>query len=418
MTFNGIIDAVEHVSGRTFERRSQGTIADLKETIARQRAADPDSMAALGNTYILYMLDGTTALTDLQNGRYLDLRPETYRQHVERTWEAGEVSGGATASTAPTDGAAADVEGFTHHYADANGIRLHYVSGGSGPAVVLLHGWPLTWREWRDIMPALAEAGFTVIAPDLRGLGDSERPSHGYDKKTVADDIRHIVRDLGFDSIDLVGTDIGMMVAVSWALHHPTEIRRLVLAESLIPGFGLEELMNPATGGYWHFGFHAQVDLATMLTEGKEAKYLGNNWKMFSPLKGITADDREEYLRTYGNPDGMRAGFRHYAAMLDDGKANPQGIRPEADDAGARAQRRARHSTGPNARRCRSGVRARRTRQGALGRPTPLPPIVPTGRRIASSSSSIRPATMKATRHDTPSRAARTRSGFQSGDAL
>ena len=87
LTFNGIIDAVEHVSGRTFERRSQGTIADLEETIARQRAADPDSMAALGNTYILYMLDGTTALTDLQNGRYLDLRPETYRQHVERTWE-------------------------------------------------------------------------------------------------------------------------------------------------------------------------------------------------------------------------------------------------------------------------------------------------------------------------------------------
>ena len=87
LTFNGIIDAVEQVSGRKFERRSQGTIADLEETIARQRAADPDSMAALGNTYILYMLDGTTALTDLQNGRYLDLRPETYRQHVERTWE-------------------------------------------------------------------------------------------------------------------------------------------------------------------------------------------------------------------------------------------------------------------------------------------------------------------------------------------
>ena len=87
LTFNGIIDAVEHVSGRTFERRSQGTIADLEESIANQRAADPDSMAALGNTYILYMLDGTTALTDLQNGRYLDLRPETYQQHIERTWE-------------------------------------------------------------------------------------------------------------------------------------------------------------------------------------------------------------------------------------------------------------------------------------------------------------------------------------------
>jgi pimeloyl-ACP methyl ester carboxylesterase len=80
--------------------------------------------------------------------------------------------------------------------------------------------------------------------------------------------------------------------------------------------------MNPATGGYWHFGFHAQVDTATMLTEGHEAEYLGENWKMFSPLKGITEKDRTEFLRTYGNPDGMRAGFEHYAAMLDDGKAN------------------------------------------------------------------------------------------------
>lgn len=232
------------------------------------------------------------------------------------------MSSPAPASPVPVDGAAADLDGFVHRFADVNGTRIHYVSGGAGPVIILLHGWPLTWREWRGIMPALVEAGFTVVAPDLRGLGDSARPSKGYDKKTVADDIRAIVRDLGFETIDLVGTDIGMMVAVAWALHHPTEIRRLVLAESLIPGFGLEELMNPATGGYWHFGFHAQVDLATMLTEGHEAEYLGKNWKMFSPLKGITHEDREAFLRSYGSPDGMRAGFRHYAAMLDDGMAN------------------------------------------------------------------------------------------------
>jgi pimeloyl-ACP methyl ester carboxylesterase len=228
------------------------------------------------------------------------------------------------ALTAPVDGAQADLHGFVHHFANVNGTRIHYVSGGAGPAIVLLHGWPLSWREWRGIMPTLTGAGFTVIAPDLRGLGDSDKPTTGYDKKTVADDIREIVRGLGFNTMDLVGTDIGMMVAVSWALHYPTDLRRLVLAESLIPGFGLEERMNPATGGYWHFGFHAQVDLATMLTEGKEAAYLGNSWTMFSPLKGITEHDRAEFLRTYGNPDGMRAGFRHYAAMLDDGKANRQ----------------------------------------------------------------------------------------------
>lgn len=171
-------------------------------------------------------------------------------------------------------------------------------------------------------MPALAKAGFTVIAPDLRGLGDSERPSHGYDKKTVAADVREVVRNLGFNDVDLVGTDIGMMVAFAWALHHPGELRRLVLAESLLPGFGLEELMNPATGGYWHFGFHAQVDLATMLTEGHEVEYLDRNWKMFSPLKGIAAEDRTEFLRTSGNPDGMPAGFKHHEAMLSDGRAN------------------------------------------------------------------------------------------------
>ena len=223
---------------------------------------------------------------------------------------------------APVDGEHADLDGFTHHFVKVNGTRIHYVSGGAGPAIVLLHGWPLTWREWRGVMPLLARAGFLVIAPDLRGLGDSEKPSSGYEKENVAKDIRALLRDIDVKAVDVVGTDIGMMVAVSWALHHPTEIRRLVLAESLIPGFGLEELMNPATGGYWTFGFHAQVDIATMLTEGKEAHYLGNNWSMFSPLKGITQNDRDEFLRTYGNAAGMRAGFRHYAAMLSDGKAN------------------------------------------------------------------------------------------------
>ena len=222
----------------------------------------------------------------------------------------------------PVDGAPADIDGFTHHFADVNRTRIHYVSGGAGPAVVLLHGWPFTWREWRGVMPALAKAGFAVIAPDLRGMGDSARPSEGYDKRTVADDIRQIVQGLEIHAVDLVATDIGTMVAASWALHHPTEIRRMVLAESLIPGFGLEELMNPATGGYWHFGFFAQVDVAAMLIDGKEAKYLGATCSRMSPLNGITADDREELLRNYGNPDGMRAGFRHYAAMLDDGKAN------------------------------------------------------------------------------------------------
>ena len=217
--------------------------------------------------------------------------------------------------------------GFESHTAEVNGTTLHYVSGGAGPAVVLLHGWPLTWREWRGVMPALAAAGYTVIAPDLRGLGDSAKPAGGYDKATVAEDVRQLAHTLGFREVNLVGTDIGMMVAFAWALGNGAEVRRLVLAESLIPGFGLEELMNPATGGYWHFGFHAQVDLAEMLTAGKEAAYLGPTWAMFSPFGGVTAADRAEYLRAYSAPGGMRAGFQHYAALLADGVANRAAFR-------------------------------------------------------------------------------------------
>ena len=93
-----------------------------------------------------------------------------------------------------------------HNYSDVNGTRLHYVSGGAGPALVLLHGWPTSWREWRGVMPSLAEAGFRVIVPDLRGLGDSDKPEHGYDKKTVADDVRALVHSLGVEQVNLVGT--------------------------------------------------------------------------------------------------------------------------------------------------------------------------------------------------------------------
>ena len=226
-------------------------------------------------------------------------------------------SNSAPAANAPVE----NLDGFTHHYAEANGAKIHYVSGGSGPVVVLLHGFPFTWYEWRKVMPRLA-AKFTVIAPDLRGTGDSEKPEEDYAKTNVAEDIRQIVRQLGFDEINLVGKDIGMMVAYAYAAAHPEEVRRLALCESLIPGFGLEELMNPATGGYWHFGFHMQTDIAAMLTRDKEAEYLNPMWQMMSPVKGADQDAVAEYLRCYAAPGGMRGGFQHYKTLLEDGKTN------------------------------------------------------------------------------------------------
>lgn len=156
----------------------------------------------------------------------------------------------------PTAGTSvAGLPGFTHRYAAVNGTHIHYVIGGSGTVLVLLHGWPYTWEVWRKVMPLLALQGYTVIAPDLRGLGDSTLEEAGYSKSNVAEDIHELVRSLGFEHICLLGMDIGMMVAFAYALSYPEEIDRLVLTESLIPGFGLEDWMNPATGGYWHFGF-------------------------------------------------------------------------------------------------------------------------------------------------------------------
>ena len=205
-------------------------------------------------------------------------------------------------------------------FAEVNGTSIHYAIGGNGPAVVLLHGWPYTWIVWRPLIPVLAQHGFTVIAPDLRGLGGSRRESDGYAKQNVASDIRELAASLGFDEIDLVGIDIGAMVALTYAIDTPNRVRHLVLGESLLPGFGLEELMDPATGGFWHFGFHMQVEVATMLTSGHEAAYLSPGWQGFS--RGLTEADRDELLREYTQPGAMRAGFSHYATLLDDGKYN------------------------------------------------------------------------------------------------
>ena len=125
---------------------------------------------------------------------------------------------------------------FSHHTVPVNGIQIHYVIGGHGDPVVLLHGWPETWYEWRHVMPALAK-NYTVIAPDFRGLGDSSKPLTGYDGKTVAEDIHQLVTQLGFKTIFLVGHDIGTQVAYSYAAGHPTEVKKLVVMDLTIPGF-------------------------------------------------------------------------------------------------------------------------------------------------------------------------------------
>jgi pimeloyl-ACP methyl ester carboxylesterase len=206
---------------------------------------------------------------------------------------------------------------FSHNTASVNGIQLHYVIGGQGDPVVLLHGWPETWYAWHRVMPALAK-NYTVIAPDLRGLGDSSKPVTGYDGKTLAEDIHQLVTQLGFKTISLVGHDIGTQVAYSYAAAHPTEVKRLAVMELTIPGFVPAGRMP-----LWWVIFHQTPDVPEALVQGKEMEYL--SWHFhnlaYNPA-AITQEAINEYVSRYSAPGGMHAGFEHYRAFPQDAIQN------------------------------------------------------------------------------------------------
>ena len=213
----------------------------------------------------------------------------------------------------------------THHYADLGEVMLHYVTAGEGPAIVLLHGWPETWWQWRHVIPALA-ASYAVIAPDLRGLGDSSRPLAGYDKRTVAADIWRLVSEtLGRRRFFLVGHDWGGPVAYALAAAHPHAVRRLVILDVTVPGCGGDFSEG---GRRWHHRFHMTPDLPEALTQGREEIYLSWFYRTFAfRPDAIGEADRSEYLRTYREPGAMRAGFSYYRAIEQDAADNRETIR-------------------------------------------------------------------------------------------
>src|ERR671911_2177826 len=208
---------------------------------------------------------------------------------------------------------------FSHNMVSVNGIQLHYVTGGQGDPIVLLHGWPETWYEWRHIMPALAK-NYTVIAPDLRGLGDSSKPLTGYDGKTVAEDIHQLVTQLGFNSIFLVGHDIGAFVVYPYAAAHPTEVKGLVVMEVPPPITGF---FPPPSMPIWWFLFHQTPGVPEALTQGKEMTYLSWFYQnlAYNPA-AITQEAINEYVSHYSAPGGMRASFEYYRAIPQDAIQN------------------------------------------------------------------------------------------------
>lgn len=206
---------------------------------------------------------------------------------------------------------------ITHHYYDTGEVKLHYVTAGTGEPIVLLHGWPQSWYCWRKIMPALTQH-YTVIAPDLRGLGDSSRPLDGYEKHVIAEDIWKLLNThLGLKNFFLVGHDWGGPVAFCIAATHPRAVRRLVMLDTAVPGDGSGSFSQH--GRRWHHAFHQTADLPEALVAGREEIYLGWFYRHYGFQPGaISPEDEQEYLRTYRLPGSLRSGFAYYRALDQD----------------------------------------------------------------------------------------------------
>jgi len=204
-----------------------------------------------------------------------------------------------------------------HHHAELGDVRLHYVTAGSGFPVVLLHGWPQSWYEWRHIIPGLADR-FTVIAPDLRGLGDSSRPADGYDKQTIGNDVWRLLHDrLGISNFYLVGHDWGGPTAYAIAAAHPDAVRKLAILDVTIPGDGSPNISQG--GRRWHHALHQTPDLPEALIIGREDIYLGWFYRNYGARPdAIQEADIAEYLRVYRQPGALRAGFAYYRAIPRD----------------------------------------------------------------------------------------------------
>ncbi len=197
--------------------------------------------------------------------------------------------------------------------AEVPGAELFYLTAGQGPAVILLHGYAETSLMWMPLIPALAER-FTVIAPDLPGIGDSSIPHDGLDMKSAAARIHDLARSLGVQKACVVGHDIGLMVAYAYAAQFPSEVEKLVLMDAFLPGVdGWEAIYNHP--GLWHFRFNGPTPEA--LVEGRERIYFEHYWNDFAADKTRSIPDaiREVYAAAYARPGRMRAGWAYFVSF-------------------------------------------------------------------------------------------------------
>src|SRR5215471_1335574 len=196
--------------------------------------------------------------------------------------------------------------------AELNGVQIHYLKAGTGKnTLVLIHGFGDTSHMWIPLFDEFAK-DYTIIAPDLRGLGESSRPATGYDKKTMANDIHALVKSLGYQKINLVGHDIGLMVAYAYAAQYPNEVEKLALLEAPIPGVGDVWDKVYTTPALWHFHF-VNSPIALDLVTGRERIFLEHFWQTLSPHPETFSEaDRRLYAKSYAQEGAMKAAFEMF----------------------------------------------------------------------------------------------------------
>lgn len=228
--------------------------------------------------------------------------------------------------------------GFVNRYATVNGVKLHFVEGGAGEPLVCLPGWPQTWFSFHTIAPELAK-NYHLIIVDIRGMGSSDKPASGYDKKNMAKDVYELIRELGHDKVNLLGHDIGGMVAMSFAFNYPEATQKLIVMDGAHPGDGIMHMpLIPASGTFttkmdgdapyaWWMGFNQVKELPEKILEGRFQYLL--DWLIFYVMiddSKMTAFDRGVYASVYNDADSIRASnawYQTFTQDIEDAKTYP-----------------------------------------------------------------------------------------------
>jgi pimeloyl-ACP methyl ester carboxylesterase len=224
-----------------------------------------------------------------------------------------------TSSLSAAPGPANPPANFKHQFATVNGVKIHYVIGGKGDPLLLIHGFGQNWYMWNRLLPELSKR-FTVVAPDLRGVGESEKTNGGYDKKNMAVDMHELMKELGFSQINLAGHDIGLMVAYAYAAQFPDDVKKLALLDALLPG--IEPVWSQVKAQAWWFGFFGQPHSGEIVS-GRVGLFFTDFW----PTVGYQKDafnkaERDEFIRAYSVPGATTGAFHWFGQFGQDAKDN------------------------------------------------------------------------------------------------